>query len=309
MLFRSVLIGASALAHFYLSERLGMRKTAAVATQPATTGTDGMAPSFADEDEQPRPPQANRGPQRDDRRSSAGGFMTSDTVLASAEQAPAERDLRVARTAPPGITLQHPPVPLTAADMQRLQQRQYNAQASTHLGVNAGRATDTTTPAAARANEAPRQEAATEDLPNEAPDGAELPPATIGPLSLRLAAQRGDPGAEFEVAARFAEGKGVKTDFKKAMEWYQRAAQKGFVPAQYRLATIHERGLAGKADLQRARVWYKRAAEQGNVKAMHNLAVLSAGREAGTPDYPNAAQWFQEAADRGLADKIGRAHV
>jgi localization factor PodJL len=160
------------------------------------------------------------------------------------------------------------------------------------------------TPASLPGNAATRPNDATASLSMDQPGNAvEMPPATVGPLSLRLAAQRGDPGAEFEVAARLAEGKGVKQDFKLAMTWFQRAANHGLAPAQYRLGTLYERGLSGtKPDLQRARIWYKRAADQGNVKAMHNLAVLSAGRESGKPDYATAAQWFTEAADRGLAD-------
>jgi len=119
----------------------------------------------------------------------------------------------------------------------------------------------------------------------------EMPPALIGPTSLRLAAAEGDPSAEFEVAARFAEGKGIRQDFKQAARWYQRSASQGFALAQYRLGTLYERGLAVSADLARARVWYARAAELGNVKAMHNLAVLSAGRDRSTPDYTTAAHW------------------
>ncbi len=130
----------------------------------------------------------------------------------------------------------------------------------------------------------------------------ELPPALVGPLSLRLAAAKGDPSAQFEVAARFAEGKGIKQDFAQAATWYQRAAAQGLAPAQYRLAALYERGLGLKADPQRALLWYKRAAEQGSVKAMHNLAVLSASRDQGTADYPTAVQWFGEAAERGLSD-------
>lgn len=288
-----VLMGASALAHFYLSERLGLIRAPAPAAQ-ATAPVEGMAPSFSDEDERGRRAPAPR----DDRRSSAGSFGTQEVTPAALEAPPSEREIRATRSAPAGITLQQPAVPLTPVELQRIQQRQYSAQASTHLGVAAGRPSDATEQQARLEPERGEQAPVEVEL---TPSG-ELPPAMIGPLSLRLAAQQGEPGAEFEVASRFAEGKGVKADFKKAMEWYQRAAQKGFVPAQYRLGTLYERGLSGKPDLQRARVWYKRAAEQGNVKAMHNLAVLSAGRESGSPDYPNAAQWFQEAADRGLAD-------
>jgi localization factor PodJL len=130
----------------------------------------------------------------------------------------------------------------------------------------------------------------------------DLPPVTVGPLSLRLAAAKGDPSAEFEVASRLAEGKGTSQNFQEAMRWYQRSAGRGFAQAQYRLGTLYERGLGAPADLGRARTWYQRAADGGNVKAMHNLAVLSAGGHSGTPDYAAAARWFQLAADRNLPD-------
>lgn len=130
----------------------------------------------------------------------------------------------------------------------------------------------------------------------------EMPPAMLGPLSLRHAAAKGDARAQFEVAARYAEGKGIPQDFAQAATWYQRAAAQGLAPAQYRLGALYERGLGVGADPGRARAWYGRAAEQGNLRAMHNLAVLSAGRPGVRPDYASAVQWFTEAANRGLAD-------
>lgn len=130
-----------------------------------------------------------------------------------------------------------------------------------------------------------------------------LPPARIGPLSLRLAAANGDPSAQFEIGSRYAEGKGIKQDFEQARAWYQKSASQGFALSQYRLATFFERGLGVEKDAERARVWYERAARQDNVKAMHNLAVLAAstGKDH-KPDYAKAARWFGEAAQRGLAD-------
>ena len=130
----------------------------------------------------------------------------------------------------------------------------------------------------------------------------ELPPATVGPLSLRVAAAQGDLSAQFEVASRLAEGKGTDQNLKEAVRWYQRSATQGFAQAQYRLGTLYERGLGVKADAARARSWYQRAAEQGNVKAMHNLAVLAAGHSSQSPDYASAAKWFSQAAGYGLAD-------
>jgi localization factor PodJL len=128
-----------------------------------------------------------------------------------------------------------------------------------------------------------------------------LPPALVGPYSLRLAAAQGDPSAQYEVAVRLAQGKGdTDQDLKEAAQWYQRSATSGFAMAQFRLGTLYERGVGVPTDSARAQVWYARAAEQGNVKAMHNLAVLIAA--SGKPDYATAARWFTEAAERGLSD-------
>jgi localization factor PodJL len=157
----------------------------------------------------------------------------------------------------------------------------------------------------AAASRGPSTSGAAVPAPPPAPTmsrAVEMPPAMIGPLSLRDAAAKGAPQAQFEVAARFAEGKGVPQDFALAATWYQRAAAQGLATAQYRLATLYERGLGVTADPARARVWYSRAAEQGNLRAMHNLAVLSAHQPGTRLDYPSAAQWFTEAASRGLAD-------
>ena len=136
-----------------------------------------------------------------------------------------------------------------------------------------------------------------------------MPPITVGPTSLRLAAAKGDPSAQFEVATRLSEGKGTSQDFKEAATWFKRSAGQGFAQAQYRLGTLYERGLGVPRDVSRAQVWYLRAAEQGNIRAMHNLAVLSAGQASGQPDYARAAQWFQKAAESGLADSQFNAGV
>ncbi len=129
-----------------------------------------------------------------------------------------------------------------------------------------------------------------------------LPPPDVGSRTLRDAAARGDPSAQFEVAARLARGQGNLHDLEAAARWFERSAASGFAMAQYRLATLYHKGLGVSRDLDRAKVWYRRAAEQGNVKAMHNLAVLLAGGDSHKPDYSTAAQWFLEAAERGLPD-------
>jgi localization factor PodJL len=127
-------------------------------------------------------------------------------------------------------------------------------------------------------------------------------PLEIGPAGLRAAALAGDPVAAFEVAARFAEGRGTEQDPAAAIQWYTRAAEAGLAPAQYRLGSIYEKGRGVPKDGRAAADWYRRAAEAGNVKAMHNLAVLHAEGASGAPNLARAAELFREAAQHGVRD-------
>lgn len=211
-------------------------------------------------------------------------------AVATTSEAPAEQTAAAPEEAEPSEKVQMASLPGPA---DPLPPRAAPVTTTTADLMNAiGR--DTQAPASAAVPAAP-------ELPTMS-RSVEMPPALLGPLSMRQAAAKGDPRAQFEVAARFAEGKGIPQDFAQAATWYQRAATQGLATAQYRLGTLYERGLGVTADPARARVWYGRAAEQGNVRAMHNLAVLSAGRPGVRPDYAAAVQWFTEAANRGLAD-------
>jgi len=127
-------------------------------------------------------------------------------------------------------------------------------------------------------------------------------PDAIGGATLRSAALKGDPAAAYEVAVRYAEGKGVPTNFQEAAKWYERAAQNGVVLAMFRLGTLYEKGLTVKKDIDVARRYYTMAAERGNAKAMHNLAVLEADGGGNGANYRSASAWFRKAAERGVAD-------
>jgi localization factor PodJL len=127
-------------------------------------------------------------------------------------------------------------------------------------------------------------------------------PAAIGDPALRAAAMAGNPAAAYEVAMRFAEGRGVAQNQAEEARWLQRAAKQGLAPAQFRLGGLYEKGLGVGRDLAMARDLYLAAARKGNGKAMHNLAVLYAEGVNGPPDYNKAAAWFRKAADHGIRD-------
>jgi localization factor PodJL len=127
-------------------------------------------------------------------------------------------------------------------------------------------------------------------------------PAAIGGAFLRNAANGGDAAAAYEIAVRFADGRGVPANSEEAARWFERASRDGLAPAQFRLGSLYEKGNGVKKDLGQARRLYAAAAAKGNAKAMHNLAVLYAEGIDGKPDYAAAAQWFQKAAAHGVSD-------
>ena len=127
-------------------------------------------------------------------------------------------------------------------------------------------------------------------------------PAEVGPEDLRKAALSGDAAAQFEVAMRYSEGRGVPADPNAAVEWYERAAANGLPVAQYRLGSIYENGMGVPKDLAKAQDWYRRGSDAGNIKSMHNLAVLYAEGAGGDPDLTSAVKLFRRAAEYGVRD-------
>lgn len=127
-----------------------------------------------------------------------------------------------------------------------------------------------------------------------------LPPAIAG--GLRAAAANGDAAAEFEIASRLADGRGMPQNLPEAAAWFERAANKGLAPAQFRLGGLYEKGVGVQKNLETARRLYVAAAEAGHAKAMHNLAVLYAEGIEGKPNYTTAAHWFRKAAGYGVVD-------
>ena len=127
-------------------------------------------------------------------------------------------------------------------------------------------------------------------------------PVALGGPRLRNAALAGNSAAAYEVAMRYAEGRGVPVNLEEAARWFERASAKGLAPAQFRYASLLEKGQGVKKDLAQARRLYVAAAAKGNAKAMHNLAVLYAEGIEGRPDYTSAAQWFTKAALHGVPD-------
>ena len=100
-------------------------------------------------------------------------------------------------------------------------------------------------------------------IPATPPAGEIKLPIAIGGPALRAAAGAGNTAAAYEVAVRFAEGRGVPANIEEAARWFDNAAREGIAPAQFRLGSLYEKGNGVKKDLGQARRLYAAAAAQG----------------------------------------------
>ncbi|NIR22058.1 MAG: sel1 repeat family protein [Gammaproteobacteria bacterium] len=118
----------------------------------------------------------------------------------------------------------------------------------------------------------------------------------------RAAAQQGHSDAQTNLAAMYAEGRGVAFDALEAARLYRRAAEAGNARAQYSLALMYHLGQGVEKDFAGAIRWYERAARQGDANAMNNMAFMYGIGEGVEQSNVEAYAWFALAASRGNAD-------
>lgn len=92
---------------------------------------------------------------------------------------------------------------------------------------------------------------------------------------LQAAASQGHRDAQFAIAERYREGRGVLRDARQAFINYQNAAEHGHMDAQYRVALMYEKGEGGAAqDDKMAFVFFERAVNQGHKLALFDLGWM-----------------------------------
>jgi len=91
-----------------------------------------------------------------------------------------------------------------------------------------------------------------------------IPTTNAPPRNVRAAADwylarasSGDPAAQYEIAVRYAEGRGVAKDYTRAAAWFREAAINGVAAAQYDLGILYDKGLGLARDPIEAVIWYK----------------------------------------------------
>lgn len=118
----------------------------------------------------------------------------------------------------------------------------------------------------------------------------------------RKAADTGHTDAQTNLAAMYAEGRGVDPDGLEAVRLYRQAAEGGNVRAQYSLALMYHLGQGVSQDFDDAIRWYESAARQGDANAMNNMAFMYGMGEGVEQSNVEAYAWFAMAASRGSKD-------
>ena len=73
--------------------------------------------------------------------------------------------------------------------------------------------------------------------------------------SVRVAAEKGDPAAQYELGAVYQQGRDVPKDYAQAAEWYSKAAAAGHAAATARLGELYEYGAGVERDVSKAVEW------------------------------------------------------
>lgn len=131
----------------------------------------------------------------------------------------------------------------------------------------------------------------------EAPKAAEV----INPEEVRAKADGGDAAAQFKLGALYANGDGVKRDYKAAAKYYGMAAEQGHAGAQLALGELHEAGQGVARDAAEAVKWYRKAAEQGSPAGQYALAMTYLQGSGVAKDDAEALKWYRASADQGYA--------
>ncbi len=116
----------------------------------------------------------------------------------------------------------------------------------------------------------------------------------------RLDKNKADAAAMTLIAELYRDGLGVKKDPVEAARWYKLAADRGDPQAQFQLAAAALRGEGLPENKALAKSLLEKAAAQGHAGALYNLGIMAIDAEI--QDFRTAANYFRKAAEGGNMD-------
>ena len=118
-----------------------------------------------------------------------------------------------------------------------------------------------------------------------------------------MAAQAGNPEAQYALATLYKDGRGVPPDVQQATRLMGEAAKADFLDAEVEYAIALFNGTGTSKDEARAAALFRKAAMQGSPIAQNRLARIYAfGRGVPAPDPVQAIKWHLIAKAGGNGD-------
>jgi TPR repeat protein len=117
----------------------------------------------------------------------------------------------------------------------------------------------------------------------------------------RVAANKGEPEAEYDLGLLYAKGLGVQRDLQVAQQWYEAAATQGNAQAEFSLGQMYAQGWGIPANDASTLRWMEMA-NGSNGDNQEDLGWLPIEGYGTATDYTKAAYWYRLAADQGHAE-------
>ena len=120
----------------------------------------------------------------------------------------------------------------------------------------------------------------------------------------KLAAEKGDPAAMYNLGHCYFHGEGVKMNVNTAFSWYKKAAKAGDVDSMVMLAECYEYGDGTEENPKEAFAWYSKAAALGDATGMNGLGTCYQFGSGVAQDEKKAFEWYKKAADKGESSAL-----
>ncbi|MBR2207979.1 MAG: SEL1-like repeat protein [Synergistaceae bacterium] len=119
-------------------------------------------------------------------------------------------------------------------------------------------------------------------------------------------ANLGNAEAQFQIGRMYANGDGVKQDYKLAASWYEKAAKRSHPAAQNNLGVLYHDGKGVKQDYKKARRLYEKAAAQNYGFAFGNLGWMYQHGQGVDVNYKKAFEYYIRGAAQGNARSLNQ---
>jgi TPR repeat protein len=118
----------------------------------------------------------------------------------------------------------------------------------------------------------------------------------------QLASKKSNAEAQFRLGYMFDRGEGVRINYQTAMDWYIKAYNNGDIAATNNIGYLYEQGSGVERNDTTALKWYIIAARKGSRTAQYNVGEFyQEGRGVDKND-TKALEWYKKSADQGDQD-------